>query len=84
MFNVVSLEMLTAHSHSHPRQITIIIHNINRHSKWLSISRAGGGARQSPLSPSDFSTPRLEQRPPLLRLLSAPGPPCWALATCPS
>lgn len=43
MFSVVSLATLTAHSHSHPRQIIIIIHNIDRHSKWLSISRAGGG-----------------------------------------
>ena len=47
MFSVVSLETLTAHSHSHPRQIIIIIHNIDRHLKWLSISRARGGTRQS-------------------------------------
>lgn len=43
MFSLVSLVMLTAHSHCHPRQIIIIIHNIDRHSQQLSMPRAGGG-----------------------------------------
>ena len=43
MFSLVSLATLTAHSHSHPREIIIITHNMDRHSQQLSMPRAGGG-----------------------------------------
>lgn len=40
-FNKASLEMLTSHSYSHPRQIKTTIHNINGHRQKLSAPRTG-------------------------------------------
>lgn len=45
-FSMVSLTTRTAHSHSHPRQIIIIIHSINGHSHRGSLYPGqGAGAR---------------------------------------
>lgn len=44
-FNKASLEMLTSHSYSHPRQIKTTIHNINGHHTDRSSLHPGRGRK---------------------------------------